>query len=361
MSKFHSLHLLPQPKPLTTVLLLICLSVFSPLAQAQNACENLEQNEEYQSFVTQGIAALQGANYDEAFTLFSQATEICDADPGVLYYLARIKHLQGDCQAALVYYQESTLALSKGLIRSELTVARVQKMQDDAQACADEEERLRREEEERLLAENAPEESEDGQGGETDGEGDDQPSAIFNMADTATWMLAFAPRVGIAIPTSDLGPFVLAALEIDYFLPFLDNQLLITLDFAYTRPSFEDEVDDSRINGTYPFELSVDMFKVSLGAAYRIFDADALIVPYVGLALAVHMLKTTENSPLLQDEQSEQSTAVGVDVAVGADLKLGPGLLLAELRWLYAGLQHDLTGSSNSGYVGILLGYRIGF
>ena len=105
-------------------------------ARAQNACQGLADNAAYQEVAAKGIAAVKAGAYDQAMEHFSAAQKICPFDPAVTYYMARTKHLSGDCATAALLYDQTLAHLGAGLVTSELTVEGVQKRLEEAQACA---------------------------------------------------------------------------------------------------------------------------------------------------------------------------------------------------------------------------------
>ncbi len=174
------------------------------------------------------------------------------------------------------------------------------------------------------------------------------------------WTIALAPRVGGAIPTSKLGPFVSAGLEVDYFLPVLEHRLLVAVDGGYSRPGTQRTVTDARIGGEQKFNLYTHQIEVAVEAIYRFFGNEETLVPYVGLGPVMLMQQSVESARFIVGKQKEQSTDFGLLLKGGADYRLGPGFLLGELRARYATLHHRLTGKSNAGSIDLVVGYRMG-
>ena len=57
-------------------------------------------------------------------------------------------------------------------------------------------------------------------------------------------------------------------------------------------------------------------------------------------------------------EQTETSTQVGFKLTAGADLRIGPGAIIGEIRFPFAMVGQRTTGDSNVGAVSIVVGYR---
>jgi len=96
-------------------------------AQSQSSCEDLADNTAYQEFVAEGVGFLKVSAYDDAMDRFTAAQQICPFDPGVTYYMARTKHLSGDCEMALFLYDQTLAHLRAGLVASGITAADVEK------------------------------------------------------------------------------------------------------------------------------------------------------------------------------------------------------------------------------------------
>jgi opacity protein-like surface antigen len=93
---------------------------------------------------------------------------------------------------------------------------------------------------------------------------------------------------------------------------------------------------------------------------YR-FNGLGTITPFAGIGPRVTMLRSTvRGSSGSQDlgETTEQSTAFGVGIPVGAEFELGPGALLAELMFEYGGLDHRATGDASTAGTSLMVGYR---
>jgi hypothetical protein len=175
------------------------------------------------------------------------------------------------------------------------------------------------------------------------------------------WSFGVAASVGVTVPTSDLGAMVIGGLELDFALPVLDRRLLIALTATLTRPATSGSGTDPRVGGAYDYDLAVTELKLGLDLVYRFFTAEKTIVPYLGAGPLLHFLKSTETTTLAPGDNTEQDTAIGFEVVGGVDFRLGPGLLLAEVRYAYSKLDHLWTGESNVGNVVIAVGYRLVF
>lgn len=185
--------------------------------------------------------------------------------------------------------------------------------------------------------------------------------ATTTEPDTKAWSVGVAPRVGVTVPTSSLGPMVVGGLAIDIPLPVANRQLVIALDASLTRPTHSGTVMDDRIGGMGTYDVKVTELKLGLDLIYRFFGADRAFIPYAGAGPMIQMLKTTETTSFAPGENTAQNTALGFEVLAGADFRAGPGYVLGELRALYSNLDHLFTGDSNAGNVMLSAGYRAVF
>lgn len=188
-----------------------------------------------------------------------------------------------------------------------------------------------------------------------------QPAAesTASVETSRSWMVGIAPRVGLTIPTSKLGPMVVGGLEVDYVLPVGGGHVVVAADVSLTRPSSDGSVTDSRIGGEGSYDIDTTELKIGLGGVYRIFGFDRALVPFVGGGPILHMLKTTETTSFAPGENTSQNTELGFELLGGADYRLGPGFVLGEVRFLYSDLDQLFTGNSNAGNVAISVGYRV--
>ena len=186
--------------------------------------------------------------------------------------------------------------------------------------------------------------------------------AINTSAATDTsWSIGIAPRLGLTIPTSKLGPMVVGGLELDYLLPVLDGRLAATVDISITRPAHDGGATDTRVGGNGDYDLAESELKLGVGGVFRLSSGDRRLIPWGGLGVVMHMLKTTQTNSFAPGENTSQDTRFGFELVGGADFGVGPGYLLGEVRIVYTGLDHLLTGESNAGNVMASAGYRLVF
>ncbi len=177
----------------------------------------------------------------------------------------------------------------------------------------------------------------------------------------APWKFGVAGRVGLDVPTSKLGVMAALALEFDVALPVMDHRLGLALGVGWTRPSHDGTVMDPRVGGEQAYEVQETEVTLALDVTLRILKGDPKLAPWIAAGPVVTLLQTKETTTIAPGANTEQSTKLGFELALGADLRAGPGYVFGELRAMYAGLDHHLTGDSNAGNVMISVGYRLTF
>ncbi|MGC4121605.1 MAG: hypothetical protein QM765_44915 [Myxococcales bacterium] len=159
--------------------------------------------------------------------------------------------------------------------------------------------------------------------------------------------LRILPRVGLAVPRTELSPGILAGAEIGYRLPFLDDRLRLSLGAGYSFTSFKGSrvvpgrgLDPAFIQNTtlVPIELIVS---ADLLPAER-WDGWGLIV---GVGYGLYW--TQSEISTLGGRDTEPSLAHAFVGALRATRSLGPGALLVDVR--YSEMRGDLGAFDSVG------------
>jgi opacity protein-like surface antigen len=173
-------------------------------------------------------------------------------------------------------------------------------------------------------------------------------------------------RVGGIVPFSGLSPFVTVGIEVGYVFPWLDQALALAVHMDYTEPKKDGTQTDSRLNGTtttYDWKLREQELTVMPVVMYRLTMLGKF-VPYIGVGPRIYMLKSTTKASVGDaqiSETTEKNTKVGVGIPIGVEYSIGPGGIIAELLFQYGGLDHKITGATNTGAMSLALGYRFLF
>lgn len=196
-----------------------------------------------------------------------------------------------------------------------------------------------------------------------------QPTATVTTAAPSRdrGQILLAPKIGVLLPYgfSNLGASYLVGLELGYALPVLKHRLAITLDGEFTAPEASGSTTDPRLDassGAYSWHLSQREVILGLSLVYR--HRIGRLTPYAGIGPRLFLLDsritgTAGGAPISQS--SEVSTKVGVGIPLGLGFHLGPGDLFAELQIDYAGIDHRITGDTNTGSLSLAAGYRLIF
>jgi hypothetical protein len=148
------------------------------------------------------------------------------------------------------------------------------------------------------------------------------------------------------------------------FSPLANKQLQLLAEAGYSQPSYSFASSDSRLGEAsrdFHSTLTVRDLGTLFGAQYFFRPLDQVLIPYAGAGLQVHFLAMDVEADGGGDfgAHRETSTRAGGAAFGGAAFKLGPGLLLGELRAGYAPVKEVVSGVSNIGRVSVMLGYGI--
>jgi hypothetical protein len=180
-----------------------------------------------------------------------------------------------------------------------------------------------------------------------------------------------APRVGAALKAggawhglfSELEAGALAELEVGGLL--LDGRLELDVTLAYARPLADASGEDGRLGaGEFSWSLTQEVLAVGLLARWRFLPAASRWNVYAAAGPRAHLLRTRVDGEADGEtfgENEQTSTEVGLSARLGAELRLGPGLALAELDYDTGPIDGLITGDSSTTGVGLLLGYRMLF
>ena len=175
--------------------------------------------------------------------------------------------------------------------------------------------------------------------------------------------------VGISQPFSDLGTGPEFEIEGGYTLPWVEKRLRALLQVGYERTGANGDVTDARFEGGgYGFDLTEDKLTVMPAIYGQYFAPGAKRwTPYAALGPRIYMLRTKIDAKSEGDPaesfggSNEKNTKVGFGLQLGAEYNLWKGALLGELQMAWSKLDHRTTGDTNTGSLGINLGYRLKF
>jgi hypothetical protein len=170
---------------------------------------------------------------------------------------------------------------------------------------------------------------------------------------------------------NDSGVSYAAELELGYLLPLPDpvrHALQLFAASAYTAPHLEghSSAPDARLPGDGVTHYSIDqrLLTVTVGLLGRLPLHSELVAPYLALGYRGNFIASQVHGEVAGQAfgtNTEKGYEHGFYAAVGVDLFLGPGALLAELQCAYAGHNSFVLRDTNVGSLQLLVGYRLMF
>jgi hypothetical protein len=182
-------------------------------------------------------------------------------------------------------------------------------------------------------------------------------------------VIVVGARLGAIHPgvSSELGSHVLATLEGGYVLPWLDGRLQVFGSLSYAQPERSETREDPRLvdaGGRYTFTTIQREFIIDAGLLARLFPLNQTFNAYASFAPRLFLLETETYGEAGGEKfgtNYEQSTKFGFNFALGAEMILGPGRILAQVGFSYSQLQHEFTGDVPNGALTTSVGYRLLF
>jgi hypothetical protein len=169
-------------------------------------------------------------------------------------------------------------------------------------------------------------------------------------------------KVGGVVPFGGLSPNARVGVEAGYVFPFAHGSFGAALDVDFAAPKRSGtKTGDPRVpGGSYDWHLTEQELAFMPVLMYRLTSIK-VVTPYAGIGPRIWLLRSTVRGSAggaAISETTEQSTKVGIGVPLGVEVPLGPGGLMAELLFEYGSLDHRATGTSNTGGLNLLVGYR---
>ncbi|HXI60360.1 MAG TPA: hypothetical protein VNO55_30065 [Polyangia bacterium] len=163
--------------------------------------------------------------------------------------------------------------------------------------------------------------------------------------------------------TNKLGTNFDAILKFGYGVA-VDRRLQLFIDLGYSQPAHDTSATDPRLGmagAMYQSTVTVRALSTTVGGQFFFLPMNSFLLPYGGLGLQLHFVKSTVTGSggNAFGDNDETSTQIGGAAFGGLGLHLGPGLLLGELRFGYAGIGQKVTGDANIGALSVLLGYGL--
>jgi hypothetical protein len=169
---------------------------------------------------------------------------------------------------------------------------------------------------------------------------------------------------------NDAGVSYAAELELGYLLPLPDpvrHALQLFAASGYTAPRLEGHTaSDARLPGDGVAHYTIDqrVLSVTVGLLGRLPLHSELVAPYLALGYRGLFIASQVQGDVAGHAfgtNTEHGYEHGLYAALGVDVFLGPGALLAELQCTYAGRDTFVQRDTNVGSLQLLVGYRLMF
>jgi hypothetical protein len=160
-------------------------------------------------------------------------------------------------------------------------------------------------------------------------------------------------------PFTELGTHVVVGIDLGYRLPIWKQRLEIVLGAGFSPP--QNSFTEARVEGEYEGEVVQQELHFSLGPRLRLNPPTEAWNLTGAIGPRLFLLRSLSNGsrdgePFM--EFTEQSTQIGLFIALGGEYNLGPGALCLDLDFGWSPLPHQITGDVSTGNIAATLGYR---
>jgi hypothetical protein len=183
--------------------------------------------------------------------------------------------------------------------------------------------------------------------------------------------LLVGAKLGAGASFNGFGFGYVAELELGYLLPLPDpvrHALQLFAAAAYTAPHLSDRAgtSDPRLPGDGIAHFSIDqsVLAVTVGVLGRLPLPSKVVSPYLALGYRGYVISSQVRGDVAGQSfgtNTEHGYQHGFYAAVGADVFVGPGAVLAELQLAYAQPNALTLRDANVGALQLLVGYRLMF
>lgn len=154
------------------------------------------------------------------------------------------------------------------------------------------------------------------------------------------------------------------ALEVGWLLPFLNRQLALVVEGAYSQPARTLTVEDPRVPGSsYDFTVTEHTFGIYAGPKVFFLPLRGTFIPWVSVGVRTQFVDSELVGAAGTDFglHHETGTHVAFGGQVGLGYHLGPGFVGLELQMITAPLDHLITGPVDIGDLAVRAGYHFAF
>jgi hypothetical protein len=177
--------------------------------------------------------------------------------------------------------------------------------------------------------------------------GDRPPSVRWPHA-----AFSLVPKLGFGVAVAGV-PFSLhGALELAYAPPVLDRQLLLSIETALTRPTWQNTAFQSP-----SYVIDVDELGAAALASFHWYPEGIRVGPYAGIGAGAVARRAVSTFPgnARRSARELRPALVGV---VGAEFQVGPGAIEVEVRGQHAPSETPVLDGSSVVPLAVTAGYR---
>jgi hypothetical protein len=174
--------------------------------------------------------------------------------------------------------------------------------------------------------------------------------------------VSFGAKAGGIVPLGGLSPWAQFGVEAGVVFPWLRRGISLGLHVDYAQPTSDGtQAGDPRVaGGSYTWNLTQQYLTFMPVVMYR-HTGFGRVVPFAGVGPRIYLMRSTVSGAVGSvgiPETTEQSTALGVGVPFGVELKVGPGGVLGEVLAQWGPFEHAATGPTHTGALSLSVGYR---
>jgi len=176
-----------------------------------------------------------------------------------------------------------------------------------------------------------------------------------------------AARVGALVPQpfSSLGSSYLVGVEGGWVAPVWKRRLAVAADVAFSAPDGDGQFQSAA--ATAPVSWHANVREVLIGVQLVVRQPFRRVMPYLSVGprlLVVDSLVSGQAGAARLPTSREVTVAVGLQIAAGLGVTLGPGQLFVEVPCAFlwrVGRAPQLTGDFNPSALTVAAGYRVFF
>lgn len=180
------------------------------------------------------------------------------------------------------------------------------------------------------------------------------------------------PNLTVGLKAGGIFPQVLGrltssysfGLEVGWLLPFLNHQLALSVEAAYSAPPRTVTATDPRLaGGSYQVTVTERTLGVYLGPKYYFLPLRGGFIPWVSVGVRVQFIDSQvvggTDQAFGQHDETGTHAAFGGQVGIG--YHLGPGFIALEVQFISSPINHLVTGKVDVGDLAVRAAYHFAF